>query len=91
MCRLGAVSRASYYRHSGPQAPKDEEESDLRDAIQRMRSKIAPTVYDRGTHARGAQGCEVNQRVARLMRLDNLLPILSEPRELRSCGKGTAR
>ena len=35
MCTLAAVSRASYYRDLGPETPDGEEESRLRDAMQR--------------------------------------------------------
>lgn len=76
MCRLAAVSRASYYRHCGPQPPDDEEESRLRDAIQRITLENRHYGYRRVTHALRAQGWNVNhKRVARLMRLDNLLAI----------------
>jgi hypothetical protein len=36
MCTLAAVSRAGYYRFGMPQPDADEEESRLRDAIQRV-------------------------------------------------------
>jgi transposase InsO family protein len=76
MCRLAAVSRASYYRHCGPQPPDDEEESRLHDAIQRIALENRHYGYRRVTHALRAQGWNVNhKRVARLMRLDNLLAI----------------
>lgn len=76
MCTLAAVSRASYYRHCGPQQPDDEEESCLRDGIQRVALDHRQYGYRRVTYALRAQGWEVNhKRVARLMRLDNLLAI----------------
>jgi len=76
MCTLAAVSRASYYRHCGPQPPDDEEESRLRDAIRRIALENRQYGYRRVTYALRAQGWEVNhKRVARLMRLDNLLAI----------------
>ena len=76
MCTLAAVSRASYYRHCGPQPPEDEEESRLRDAIQRIALENRAYGYRRVTHALRAQGWPVNhKRVARLMRLDQLLAI----------------
>lgn len=76
MCTLAAVSGASYYRHCGPQPPDDEEESRLRDAMQRIALANRHYGYRRVTHALRAQGWEVNhKRVARLMRLDNLLAI----------------
>lgn len=76
MCVLAQVSRASYYRYCGPQAPEDEEESRLRDAIQRLALDHRAYGYRRVTHALRAQGWQVNhKRVARWMRLDNLLAI----------------
>lgn len=76
MCTLAAVSRASYYRHWGPQPANDEEESRLRDALQRIALAHRHYGYRRITHALRAQGWEVNhKRVARIMRLDNLLAI----------------
>lgn len=76
MCVLTAVSRAGYYRHCGPQLAQDEEESHLRDAMQRIALAHRHYGYRRVTHALRAQGWEVNhKRVARLMRLDNLLAI----------------
>lgn len=76
MCVLAAVSRASYYRHCGPQLANDEEESRLRDAMQRIALANRHYGYRRMTHALRAQGWEVNhKRVARLLRLDNLLAI----------------
>jgi len=56
--------------------PKPEEESRLRDAIQRAAIENRHYGYPRITHALRAQGREVNhKRVARLMREDNLLAI----------------
>jgi transposase InsO family protein len=76
MCTLAAVSRASYYRHLGPQPADDEEESRLRDDMQRIALANRHYGYRRITHALRAQGWEINhKRVARLMRLDNLLAI----------------
>ncbi|HEY0794279.1 MAG TPA: IS3 family transposase [Acidisarcina sp.] len=76
MCTLAAVSRASYYRHWGPQPANDEEESRLRDDMQRIALTNRHYGYRRITHALRAQGWEINhKRVARLMRLDNLLAI----------------
>jgi putative transposase len=76
MCALAAVSRASYYRHCGPQPNADEEESRLRDAIQRAALTSRQYGYRRITHALRAQGWRVNhKRVARMMREDNLLAI----------------
>jgi putative transposase len=76
MCTLAAVSRASYYRYGVPEPDADEEESRLRDAIQRAALASRQYGYRRITHALRAQGWNVNhKRVARLMRQDNLLAI----------------
>lgn len=76
MCLLADVSRASYYRHCGPSPEADEEESRLRDSIQRIALDNRQYGYRRMTYALRAQGWEVNhKRVARLMREDNLLAI----------------
>jgi putative transposase len=76
MCTLAAVSRASYYRYCGPKPDADEEESRLRDAIQRAALAHRQYGYRRITHALRAQGWVVNhKRVARLLREDNLLAI----------------
>lgn len=76
MCTLAAVSRASYYRHLGPQPADDEEESRLRDDRRRIALANRHYGYRRITHALRAQGWEINhKRVARLMRSDNLLAI----------------
>jgi transposase InsO family protein len=76
MCTLAAVSRASYYRYGAPKPDADEEESRLRDAIQRAALASRQYGYRRITHALRAEGWSVNhKRVARLMRQDNLLAI----------------
>lgn len=76
MCGLACVSRASFYRFCGPQPEADEEQSRLRDAIQRIALAHRHYGYRRITHALRTQGWEVNhKRVARLMREDNLLAI----------------
>ena len=76
MCILAAVSRAGYYRFLSPSADTDEEESRLRDAIQRAAIGSVSDGYRRITQALRAQGWEANfKRVARLMREDNLLAI----------------
>ena len=77
MCGLAVVSRAGYYRFCKP-APEadDEEESKLRDAIQRTAIESRQYGYRRVTRALREQGWEVNRkRVARLMREDGLLAI----------------
>jgi putative transposase len=76
MCILAAVSRAGYYRFCAPRADTDEEESRLRDAIQRAAIESRHYGYRRITRILRAQGWEVNhKRVARLMREDGLLAI----------------
>jgi putative transposase len=76
MCTLAAVSRASYYRYGVPKPDADEEESRLRDAIQRAALASRQYGYRRITHALRAEGWSVNhKRVARLMQQDNLLAI----------------
>ncbi|MBV9037661.1 MAG: IS3 family transposase, partial [Acidobacteriaceae bacterium] len=78
MCTLAAVSRAGYYRFCAPApgADTDEEESRLRDAIQREAIESRHYGYRRVTRALRDQGWEVNhKRVARLMREDGLLAI----------------
>jgi putative transposase len=77
MCILAAVSRAGYYRFFSPSAADtDEEESQLRDAIQREAIESRHYGYRRITRALRDVGWKVNhKRVARLMREDNLLAI----------------
>ena len=76
MCILAAVSRAGYYRFLSPGVDSDEEESRLRDAIQREVMASRHYGYRRITRALRDQGWEVNhKRVARLMREDNLLAV----------------
>jgi len=76
MCILAAVSRAGFYRFCTPSADTDEEESRLRDAIQRAAIESRDYGYRRVTRALRDQGWEVNhKRVARLMREDGLLAI----------------
>jgi len=76
MCILAAVSRAGYYRFCTPTPEPDEEQSRLRDAIQREAIESRHYGYRRVARALRAQGWEVNhKRVARLMREDGLLAI----------------
>ncbi|MBV9083585.1 MAG: IS3 family transposase [Acidobacteriaceae bacterium] len=76
MCILAAVSRAGYYRFCTPTPEPDEEQSRLRDAIQREAIESRHYGYRRVTRALRAQGWEVNhKRVARLMREDGLLAV----------------
>lgn len=76
MCVLAAVSRAGYYRFCSLRADTDDEESQLRDAIQRAAIESRHYGYRRVTRALRDQGWDVNhKRVARLMREDGLLAI----------------
>src|SRR5436305_6767811 len=76
MCILTAVIRAGYYRFCTPRPEPEEEESRLRDAIQRAALESRHYGYRRVTRALRAQGWEVNhKRIARLMREDSLLAI----------------
>ena len=75
MCRLAGVSRSGYYRAWRQRAPK-EEETGLRDAIQRLAldRRHKHYGYRRLTALLRRQGWSVNhKRVLRLMRQDNLL------------------
>lgn len=73
MCDLTDVSRASYYRHWAASAPA-EEETALRDELQRLALANRFYGYRRLTEAVRRQGWAVNhKRVLRLMRTDNLL------------------
>ena len=73
MCWLARVSRAGYYR-AWAAAEADSEEMELRDRIQRIAVEHRHYGYRRVTAELRRQGRVVNhKRVARLMRLDNLL------------------
>jgi putative transposase len=75
MCWLARVSRAGYYRAWAAVEP-DAEEMDLRDRIQRIAVAHRHYGYRRVTAELRRQGRAVNhKRVARLMRLDNLLAL----------------
>jgi putative transposase len=76
MCVLAGVSRASYYRRFAQAAP-EEEETQLRDAIQQIVIEHRRFYgYRRVTRELRNRGYVVNhKRVARLMREDNLLAI----------------
>jgi putative transposase len=77
MCVLAGVSRASYYRRFAQAAPEEEEETQLRDAIQQIVIEHRRFYgYRRVTRELRNRGYVVNhKRVARLMREDNLLAI----------------
>jgi putative transposase len=73
LCETAAVSRASYYRNWHKREPK-EEESALRDAIQKRALKDRHRGYRPITRFLKRDGWLVNhKRVLRLMREDNLL------------------
>lgn len=79
MCRLAEVSRASYYRHWQASAPR-REETDLRDAIQRLALANRRYGYRRIAALLGREGRQANhKRVRRLMREDNLLRLRTKP------------
>ena len=73
MCALAGVSRAGYYRHWQASAPR-QEETDVRDAIQRVALANRRYGYRRIAAQLRREGLAVNRkRVLRLMRADNLL------------------
>lgn len=75
MCWLAQVSRASYYR-TGKDREPDNEQMELRDAIQRIAVAHRRYGYRRVAAELRQQGWLVNhKRVARLMREDNLLAL----------------
>lgn len=79
MCALAGLSRASYYRHWRASAPR-EEETGVRDAIQRIALKNRFYGYRRIAVELRRQGLVVNhKRVLRLMRKDNLLCLRKRP------------
>jgi transposase InsO family protein len=78
-CRIGDVSRASYYRHLRDAAPR-QEEMGVRDAIQRAALANRHYGYRRITALLRRDGLVVNhKRVLRLMRSDNLLCLPKRP------------
>jgi transposase InsO family protein len=73
MCRLAMASRSGYYRHWQASAPR-QEETGLRDAIQRLALTHRHYGYRRIAALLGREGWQANhKRVLRLMREDNLL------------------
>jgi transposase InsO family protein len=79
MCQLSGVGRAGYYRHFAASAPRAEE-TDVRDAIQRLALAHRHYGYRRITALLRRQGFAVNhKRVLRLMREDNLLCLRKQP------------
>ena len=70
MCGLTGVSRRSYYRHWQHTAPRDEETA-LRDTLQRLALAHRFYGYRRVTEAVRREGWAVNhKRVLRLMRTE---------------------
>jgi putative transposase len=73
MCALAGVSRAGYYRQWRASAPR-QEETEVRDAIQRLALADRHCGYRRITAQLRREGFAVNhKRVLRLMREDSLL------------------
>jgi transposase InsO family protein len=79
MCQLGGVSRSGYYRRWQRSAPR-QEETGLRDAIQRLALRHRHYGYRRIGALLRRQGWHANhKRVLRLMREDNLLCLRQTP------------
>jgi putative transposase len=79
MCRLAGVSRAGYYRAWQACAPR-QEETGLRDAIQRLALAHRHYGYRRIAAQLGREGRLANhKRVLRLLREDNLLCLRKRP------------
>jgi len=73
MCGLAGISRAGFYRHWQASAPR-QEETEVRDAIQRVALQNRRYGYRRVAAQLRRDGLAVNhKRVLRLMRADNLL------------------
>ena len=78
-CALAGVSRAGYYRHWRASSPR-QEETGVRDAIQRVALANRRYGYRRVAAELRRQGWAVNRkRVLRLMRADNLLCLRKRP------------
>jgi transposase InsO family protein len=79
MCARAGVSRAGYYRHLRASLPR-QEETVMRDAIQRVSLANRRYGYRRIAAQLGREGLVVNhKRVLRLMRQDNLLCLRRRP------------
>jgi putative transposase len=79
MCVLARVNRASYYRHWGVSAPRQEETA-VRDAVQRVALTNRRYGYRRIAAQLRRDGFVANhKRVLRLMRQDNLLCLRKRP------------
>jgi len=78
-CALAGISRASYYRHWGASAPR-QEETGVRDVVQRLALAHKHYGYRRIAAQMRREGFAVNhKRVLRLMREDNLLCLRARP------------
>ena len=79
MCQLVSISRSGYYRHWQRSAPR-QEETGLRDAIQRLALKHRHYGYRRIGALLRREGWQANhKRVLRLLREDNLLCLRQTP------------
>ena len=79
MCQLVGISRSGYYRHWQQSAPR-QEETGLRDAIQRLALKHRYYGYRRIGALLRREGWQANhKRVLRLLREDNLLCLRQIP------------
>ena len=79
LCRLAGVSRATFYRHWRQSAPR-QEETGLRDVIQRLALANRHYGYRRIGALLGREGWQVNhKRVLRMMGEDNLLCLRNRP------------
>ena len=79
LCKLAGISRAGYYRYWTRTVPR-EEETAVRDLVQRAAVANRRYGYRRITHELHRAGIVVNhKRVLRLMRQDNLLVLRRRP------------
>jgi len=79
LCMLAGVSRAGYYRQWAASMPRQEETA-IRDAVQRVALANRRYGYRRVTRELSRNGIVVNhKRVLRLMRDDNLLCLRTRP------------
>jgi len=79
MCQLVGIGRSGYYRHWQRSAPR-QEETGLRDAIQRLALKHRHYGYRRIGALLRREGWQANhKRVLRLLREDNLLCLRQTP------------
>jgi len=79
LCRLAGVSRATFYRQWRQSAPR-QEETGLRDVIQRLALANRHYGYRRIGALLGREGWQVNhKRVLRMMGEDNLLCLRNRP------------